>query len=198
MYSVGAITGGVGSIFAGFSGAVTAPLVGLSGALGSMLAGLGSATSSLVNSQYSDLARATRVENSLEALAEFTTLKDGWNGAGSLAPSWQALSASIALLSRMQGTVGQVELTPNESGTISFEWETQRGYAHIEVGRIKYALTIEPDIGGAVFENGQLREFEPGRALEEIRRVLFGAPARVAQDETVSSVRRISPSLVLA
>lgn len=198
MSSVGAVTSGVGSILAGFSGAITAPLVGLSEALGSMLAGLGSATSSLVNGQYSDLARATRIETALEALAEFTTLQDGWNGAGSLAPSWQALSASIAFLSRMQGTVGQVELTPNESGTISFEWETQRGYAHIEVGRTKYALSIEPEVGSSTFENGQLRDFEPGRALQDIRRVLFGAPARVAQDETVSSVRRISPSLALA
>lgn len=198
MSSIGAITGGVNSIFAELSGAVTAPLIGLSDALGGMLAGLGSVTSSFVNGQYSDLARAARVETSLEALVEFTTLKDGWNGEGSLAPSWEALSASIALLSRMQGTVGQVELTPNESGTVSFEWETQRGYAHIEVGRTKYALTIEPDFGSPVFENGQLRDFEPGRALQDVRRVLFGAPARVTQDETVSSVRRISPSFVLA
>lgn len=167
-------TGAVGSIAAGSAGVTcgyltqsgasstyriqTAPS-SVPGAMSSFLGVVGQAVSnaagslgSILSGQYSPFARRSRTAW-IEEFLEIASLKDGWNGVGSLAPSEESLRAALQTAMAADGR-GGFTLTPNDNGTISLEWEASGGYALLELGRSRYSISIEPSSGARYFDNG--------------------------------------------
>jgi hypothetical protein len=83
----------------------------------------------------------------IDDIAAFRSLHDGWLGIGSQKiPEETAnkLDAVTHLLEQLEG-LPNPELTPNANGTISLEWESDRGAVYVEFGktRISGFLRIE-------------------------------------------------------
>lgn len=80
-----------------------------------------------------------------QQVEELAGLPENWDGYGALpinaATKYNALSVLPGLLA-----VGHAaEITPNPNGTLSFEWETADGCAHLEIGqsRLSFYITSE-------------------------------------------------------
>jgi hypothetical protein len=73
---------------------------------------------------------------------ERNSFADGnWDGDGALAISREAKANAIAALAMMEMTaVPAPEIAPNPNGTISFEWESERGVGQLEIGKSNFAF----------------------------------------------------------
>ena len=91
-------------------------------------------------------------------LEQLASMEPNWDGYGALpidrATFWNSLSA----LRRLRSMVPSPEIVPNPNGTISFEWSTEIGEAHIEIGRTRFAFLAKPTGGDAVLVDGAAGE----------------------------------------
>jgi hypothetical protein len=87
-------------------------------------------------------------ENQIE---ELSRLQDNWDGYGAVPISEYTKYHSMAALRGILGSAPHPDITPNPNGTLSFEWETQRGVAHLEVGQTKMSFYIKPLVGEPIF-----------------------------------------------
>jgi hypothetical protein len=88
------------------------------------------------------------LENQIE---ELSTMPLGWDGYGALpispATKYNALIALRGILSAAPSP----DITPNPNGTVSFEWRTDQGEAHLEIGQTKVSFYIKPTSGNPIF-----------------------------------------------
>jgi len=75
---------------------------------------------------------------------------DGWNGDGSLAPTPDVFDNCGSLLPLVPYNAS---VTPDENGTIMFEWYDLAGFWMLEVGKDKFSL-ITP----TAFINASIRQ----------------------------------------
>jgi len=96
-----------------------------------------------------------------EALAEFSdilTLEDGWAGEGSLAPRTETLTTGESLLQKLLSTTKPPVVTPEDNGTISFEWFEGTSSAHLEIGLTKYAMYVATESKPSIYFNGMIAD----------------------------------------
>ena len=77
-------------------------------------------------------------------LAEIERLGANWDGYGA-----HPIDAETAKFARNALAIFQrwdvvPDLTPNPNGTISFEWETPKGNAHLEMGKTRFVCILRP------------------------------------------------------
>lgn len=120
-------------------------------------------------------------------LVSIGMLGDGWNGHGSLAPSPESLESIGRLLTQLPAELSSPDLTPNDNGTISVEWENARGYVHLEVGATRYALTIAAARLAPRFYNGLTPALDADFVAERASSALFQT-RRESRDVTLSRV----------
>jgi len=98
--------------------------------------------------KHSELTALFFAETQIEELA---AMQADWDGYGALpinaATKYNSLASLRGIL--IYGPVP--EITPNPNGTLSFEWETRRGSAHLEIGQTRLSFYIKPRIGQPVF-----------------------------------------------
>jgi hypothetical protein len=100
----------------------------------------------LLNSE--GLSRLAVAENQIE---ELSRLQENWDGYGGIPINDSTKYNSMAALRGVLVCAPQPDITPNPNGTLSFEWETPRGVAHLEVGQTKMSFYIKPLVGEAIF-----------------------------------------------
>ena len=184
--------------------AVSLPLNDVTTAMASVLSDvsaslttIGTSIGAALGGQYFQIASAARQQREAKELRELAALSDGWDGEGSLAPTKDILGTAAWVIARAQDEPGDFEVTPNDSGTISLEWENSRAYALLEIGRRKYSLTIDPAVGAPYFENGTAATLSLDTIFTHLNRALFGAqvfPTNNVQSNTsrplISNVSR--------
>ena len=88
------------------------------------------------------------------AFAEYTAARRAINEAYSQ-PNWDGDGAlpireettkedALAVLNQLEIATCAPEITPNPNGTLSFEWETKKGFGQLEIGRTRYSLCVQP------------------------------------------------------
>lgn len=84
------------------------------------------------------VARSVRQEM-FEDICAFRTLQDGWLGPGSYGIPTETADRVSAVAHMLTGVEGlpNPELTPTQNGTISFEWESDRGEVYVEFGKTR-------------------------------------------------------------
>jgi hypothetical protein len=95
-----------------------------------------------------DLTALYFAENQIEELSE---MQADWDGYGALPINAATKYNSITSLRGILIYVPAPEITPNPNGTLSFEWETKRGSAHLEIGQTRLSFYIKPKIGEPAF-----------------------------------------------
>jgi hypothetical protein len=94
---------------------------------------------------------ATRIEQAksarfaIKALAE---LRENWDGYGAAAISEQTRDNALRFVSLIEAAphgLPAPEISPKPNGTISFEWETPRVEAYLEIGNTRYSGFVTTD-----------------------------------------------------
>ena len=117
------------------------------------------------------------------ALEDIISLDENWDGYGALRISSKTADNSRNALREVLFFLPSPDITPNPHGTISFEWESENGLAHLEIGANRYSLFVKPSIGSTLFFDGQANEFDRSLSLE-ISGLLFPNSEKNAVTET--------------
>lgn len=81
-----------------------------------------------------------------------------WDGEGALPVSPLTKQNAKDALKDILPVVSAPEISPNPSGTVSFEWETNEGKAHLEIGNTKYSFYVSPRFGNTIFHEGTVED----------------------------------------
>lgn len=86
-----------------------------------------------------------RARRDMKAMAD---LRTGWDGEGAPAISPITLAEASSALEQLLARAPAPDIVPNINGTISFEWETDLGYAHLEIGSQSYSFLLARKLTG--------------------------------------------------
>jgi hypothetical protein len=96
---------------------------------------------------------------------EFSTMPRGWDGYGAEAIGAVTGGHTKNALSIFSVQLPMPDIIPNSNGTLSLEWETKAGAAHLEIGRTKCSLYIRPaDNANPLYFSGTPLEVDGGVA----------------------------------
>ena len=94
---------------------------------------------------------ATRIEQAKSArlaVTELADLKENWDGYGAAPISKQTRDNALRFVNLIEAAPSGLpapEICPNPNGTISFEWETTRVEAYLEIGNTRYSGFVTTD-----------------------------------------------------
>lgn len=77
-----------------------------------------------------------------------------WDGYGALAISAEAKDNALNAIQGLLQVAPTPEINPNPNGTLSFEWESGEGKAHLEIGQTQYSFYVNPRVGVPVLFEG--------------------------------------------
>ncbi len=132
----------------------------------------------------------TRVEASaaMSELSKLTALPTNWDGYGAKPIDPATADNARAALAGLLPNAPAPELTPNPNGTISMEWESAAGIAHLEVGKTRYSFYVKPTGGQASVVDGDARNvpkelgavvsavlYSPVRSVAAITKLTYAA-----------------------
>ena len=94
---------------------------------------------------------ATRIEQAKSArlaIKELADLKENWDGYGAAPISKQTRDNALRFVNVIEAApygLPAPEICPKPNGTISFEWETPRIEAYLEIGNTRYSGFVSTD-----------------------------------------------------
>lgn len=102
-----------------------------------------------------------------------------WDGYGALPISGEAKRNAIAALQLFANTTPSPTVIPNPNGTWSFEWETDQGIGHLEIGKTRYSFYVRPNTGRAILSDGDADKVMPFLGAV-VQGILFPKPSEPA------------------
>jgi hypothetical protein len=107
-------------------------------------------------------------------LDELALLEANWDGYGSSPIATAALEKARFLWPRLSAVLSHPNVVPNPNGTISFEWESDNGWANIEIGKKTFAVYVAPKNDEPISQTRCLPddEIRLSEAIEAIRRIV--------------------------
>jgi hypothetical protein len=136
------------------------------------------------------LLTATRFEESKSGrviIKDFATLADNWDGYGASPISKRIRDNALRFVDVIEGapfSIPRPGISPKPTGTISFEWETPRVEAYLEIGNTRYS--------GFLKANQQQPTFLEGRADfldQQVLTLIHRALSFSAQSIPVTEIR---------
>jgi hypothetical protein len=95
--------------------------------------------------------------NSLQSFKEISHLNYNWDGEEGLAPHARILENAKYIFKELLEITFPPDITPNNNGTISCEWETSMGSAHLELGMTRYSMYLRSVDEDTQYFNGEIR-----------------------------------------
>jgi hypothetical protein len=124
-------------------------------------------------------------ERALNAVLSMASLEDDWDGYGAAAIPPDIIRMAYAIISSLQDYVPAPEISPNPNGTISLEWENERGRAHLEIGRTRYSLYFKREGLATLYNDGAVAQIDD--SMRNLLDEMFSPiPSR---DYTISDIR---------
>ena len=132
----------------------------------------------------------SRVEEAaaLNILDELAAMPADWDGYGALAIDDGTLANSKRAVARLVRYAPGPEIAPNPNGTISFEWTSSAGTAHLEIGKTRFSFFVKPAGGVALAYEGAAHDvpselgiiiaacvFPPVRSVTTITKLVYSA-----------------------
>lgn len=77
-----------------------------------------------------------------------------WDGYGALPISVETKTNALSAIRSILPVAPTPEINPNPNGTLSFEWESREGKAHMEIGRTRYSFYVSPRVGIPILFEG--------------------------------------------
>jgi len=82
------------------------------------------------------------VETALDSLRR---LEENWDGYGASRMEAAALEKARIVWRRLSADLPMPDVVPNSKGTVSFDWESDKGWAHLEIGNKTFAYYVAPE-----------------------------------------------------
>jgi hypothetical protein len=93
-------------------------------------------------------------ERALAMLAELGRLPLNWDGYGALPIDRQTIGNSKGALLLLLRYTPAPDITPNPNGTIGFEWNSDQGEAHLEIGKTRFSFFARANGGRPILAEG--------------------------------------------
>jgi hypothetical protein len=93
-----------------------------------------------------------------DAIENVAFAAENWDGEGALPVSYVTKQNAKVVLRDILPVVAVPEINPNSNGTLSFEWETNAGKAHLEIGNTKYSFYVSPKAGKTILYEGGVED----------------------------------------
>ena len=120
-----------------------------------------------------------------QAVEQMAFAEDNWDGYGAVPINlYTQMNAKLAL-GQLEAGVAAPQVTPNGSGTYSFEWETDHGAAHLEIGRTRYSFYVKPVFGTPHFARGCVNQIDARLGLL-VDEALFPKPSSTVSQPTIN------------
>jgi hypothetical protein len=94
------------------------------------------------------------------------SLTDDWDGAGALAPTEDIVGTVRRVLHLFENIVPDPEVTANENGTVTIEWDHGANFASVEIGATSFAFIMRTTSGRTRFLGGDAARLDATTALE--------------------------------
>jgi hypothetical protein len=88
-----------------------------------------------------------------------------WDGYGALPVGDETKKNALGALNHLETLTHSPEITSNSNGTLSFEWETSRGFGQLEIGRTRYSFYVQPHNGSPFLDSGEASEINSAVGL---------------------------------
>lgn len=105
--------------------------------------------------RYQTFAETESIRKSVE---EQAYSEPNWDGYNALAISSEAKRNALTALRTLELSAPAPSVIANPNGTLSFEWETDHGIGHLEIGRTRYSFYVRPNFGRAILADGDANE----------------------------------------
>jgi hypothetical protein len=92
----------------------------------------------------------------LEAIEEAAYSEPNWDGFGALPINSETKKNAIGAIKCIMSVAPTPEINPNPNGTLSFQWGTAEGTAHMEIGQTRYSFYVSPRVGEAILVEGEV------------------------------------------
>ncbi|QPI09743.1 hypothetical protein IM687_00565 [Stutzerimonas stutzeri] len=79
----------------------------------------------------------------VDAIDAMASLRDGWAGEGSIAPSQRVIDAAKRAAVLVYGEAPFADIAPMPNGTIAFDWESEAGIANLEIGEDTFSFYLD-------------------------------------------------------
>lgn len=99
-------------------------------------------------------AMPAELRTALISIDEIIAMPADWDGYGALPINARTASNAKNALKLLLAVTPTPDITPNTNGTISLEWESSQGVAHLEIGATRFSLFIKPTSGRTSFADG--------------------------------------------
>ena len=90
-----------------------------------------------------------------DVLDQLADMPANWDGYGALRIHPDTIANAKRAVERLWKHIPAADITPNPNGTMSLEWESDRGTAYLELGRTKFSFYIKPRGGGITTLEGE-------------------------------------------
>lgn len=114
-------------------------------------------------------------ERFLVTIDEFSAMGANWDGYGAAAIGEMACANARAALSSLLAVAPCPDLSPNPNGTISMEWESESGYAVLEIGNSRFSFYLKVGTRKLPSVAGNANEISPALGLQ-ISQLLYAKP----------------------
>jgi hypothetical protein len=91
-----------------------------------------------------------------DAIERVAFANPNWDGYGALPVSAEAKKNALEAVRVILPVAPTPEINPNPNGTLSFEWGTNLGNAHLEIGQTRYSFYVNPRVGPPIFLEGEV------------------------------------------
>lgn len=92
----------------------------------------------------------------LSTIEQVAFASANWDGEGALPVSAETKNNAREAIKVILPVAPAPEINSNPSGTLSFEWGTQQGSAHLEIGQTKYSFYVKPRVGAPILLEGNV------------------------------------------
>lgn len=121
---------------------------------------------------HSRRLRAADEVYALTIVDHLAAMDANWDGYGALKINERTARNAKTALSLMLSYIGSPDIIPNANGTLSFEWTSPRGEAHLEIGMNRFSAYVKAIGNPAVPIEGQATAV-PAALAEIIADALF-------------------------
>lgn len=106
-------------------------------------------------------------------IAELGQLRDDWDGYDAAAIEGDVVSSARESFSAFVRRLPAPDISPNPNGTISLEWSTHLGVAHLEIGKSDGSFYLKPRSGESYYLKTPLTSYALSSIISLISSQLY-------------------------
>jgi hypothetical protein len=109
-----------------------------------------------------DSSRELQIDSVKREIGALAELQENWDGYGATRIQNQTIDNARIAADLVLRYAPIPDISPNANGTISMEWESDAGVAHLEIGKTRYSFYIARQADKPILEDGLAGQLAAG------------------------------------